>query len=260
MAYFEPYIDEDGIHIPTYEDMLDMLKTKYIEIFGADVNLSESSKDYQLLSLYAKCWDDLTALVVDDYNSRDPDYASGNSLDLLLANYSMSRRQATYSTATLTLTGEAGAEIPAGTKMIDKAGVLWSMDAACTLDANGSGTAAATCDTAGAIMAPANTINGLYDMPPGLTSVTNAEAAETGSNTESDADVRNRRRLMIVAVNNGSYDALSRALIEMDGVQKSNVVVNDTSTTDANGLPPHSICGIVLGGEIADMKLPDVVL
>ena len=89
--YFTPYIDGNGVHIPSYEDRMEALVASYRNIFGADVNLEISSPDYQLLSVFAKALDDTSALVLQAYNSRNPLYASGNALDLLLPMYGLSR-------------------------------------------------------------------------------------------------------------------------------------------------------------------------
>ena len=92
MSYFAPYIDGTGIHMPTYEDRLEDLVTAYRNIFGIDVELSASVPDYQLLSVFAKALDDTSALAVQDFNSRNPVYASGTALDLLLPQYGLVRR------------------------------------------------------------------------------------------------------------------------------------------------------------------------
>ena len=91
MAYFAPYIDGTGIHMPTYEDRLEDLVSAYRNIFGIEAELSASVPDYQLLSVFAKALDDTAALVLQDYNSRNPLYAAGNALDLLLPQYGISR-------------------------------------------------------------------------------------------------------------------------------------------------------------------------
>ena len=64
MAYFAPYIDGSGLHMPTYEDRLSDLVSAYRSIFGIDAELSESVPDYQLLSVFAKALDDTSALVL----------------------------------------------------------------------------------------------------------------------------------------------------------------------------------------------------
>ena len=84
MSYFPPYLDSTGVHLPTYEDRLSQLISDYRSIFGPDILLTEDTMDYQLLSLFAKSLDDLSSLILDAYTSRNPDFATGQSLDLLL--------------------------------------------------------------------------------------------------------------------------------------------------------------------------------
>ena len=91
MAYFAPYIDGTGLHMPTYEDRLEDLCAAYRNIFGEEAELSESVPDYQLLSVFAKALDDVSALCLQAYDSRNPMYASGSALDLLLPQYGITR-------------------------------------------------------------------------------------------------------------------------------------------------------------------------
>ena len=91
MAYFAPYIDESGLHMPTYEDRLSALTENYRAIFGLDSELSESVPDYQLLSVFARSLDDASSLVLSAFHQMNPMYASGQALDLLLPQYGISR-------------------------------------------------------------------------------------------------------------------------------------------------------------------------
>ncbi len=91
MPYFPPYIDSTGLHMPTYEDRLAALCESYRSIFGVESELSESVPDYQLLSVFARSLDDASALVLDAFHQMNPQYASGQALDLLLPQYGISR-------------------------------------------------------------------------------------------------------------------------------------------------------------------------
>lgn len=91
MSYFPPYIDGTGLHLPTYEDRLEDLAAAYRSIFGAESELSPAVPDYQLLSVFAKALDDVSALCLQAYNSRNPQYAAGAALDLLLPQYGITR-------------------------------------------------------------------------------------------------------------------------------------------------------------------------
>ena len=92
MAYFTPVIDASGIHMPTYEERLEDLCSAYRMIFGQEAALTPEVPDYQLLSVFAKALDDTSALVLQAYNSRNPAYASGQALDLLLPQYGITRQ------------------------------------------------------------------------------------------------------------------------------------------------------------------------
>ena len=91
MSYFSPYIDNTGIHLPTYEDRLEDLVSAYRNIFGVESELSAAVPDYQLLSVFAKALDDVSALCLQAYNSRNPMYAAGAALNLLLPQYGITR-------------------------------------------------------------------------------------------------------------------------------------------------------------------------
>ena len=91
MSYFAPYLDDSGLHMPTYEDRLQDLVSAYRSVFGMEAEMDPSMPDYQLLSVFARALDDTSALVLSAYNSRNPAYASGQALDLLLPQYGLSR-------------------------------------------------------------------------------------------------------------------------------------------------------------------------
>lgn len=176
MAYFAPYIDGNGIHMPTYEDRLADLEEAYRNIFGIDAELSESVPDYQLLSVFAKALDDTSALVLQAYNSRNPIYATGEALDLLLPQYGLTR--------------QAG---------------------------------------------------------------------------ETDASCRVRIRNSLAGRSTGTADALLAAVRSVPNVKDAKLYVNETNSTDAKGIPAHSIAVVTRGGgtnnlaqAIFDKKAPGV--
>ena len=117
MAYFTPRIDASGIHMPTYEDRLEDLCSAYRMIFGQEAALTPEVPDYQLLSVFAKALDDTSALVLQAYNSRNPAYASGQALDLLLPQYGITRQ-----------TGETDAEVRKRMNAATAARGAFSMD------------------------------------------------------------------------------------------------------------------------------------
>jgi len=118
MSYFPPFIDASGIHMPTYADRLEDLCSAYRSIFGQEAELSPEVPDYQLLSVFAKALDDTSAFVLEAYNSRNPAYAAGQALDLLLPQYGIVRQP-----------GETDAEVRARMKLATASRGAFSMDA-----------------------------------------------------------------------------------------------------------------------------------
>ena len=158
MAYFAPYIDGSGLHMPAYEDRLAELWGEYCEIFGIDQALT-TAPDYQLLSAFARRLDDVSTLIRQVYESCNPLTVSGNSLDLLLPRYGLRRN-----------------------------------------------------------------------------------AAET------DEQCRERMLYSMAARGVGSLDALNAAVRSARGVRDARIWVNDTDSTDSNGIPGHSIAVVTRGG------------
>ena len=65
MAYFAPYIDAAGLHIPTYADILEDLVQQAKLIYGQDIYLDNDSQDYQFISAFAaKAYDVMQGIVL----------------------------------------------------------------------------------------------------------------------------------------------------------------------------------------------------
>lgn len=245
MSYFAPYLDDTGIHMPTYSELLESMIGGYQAIFGSDVYLGEDTQDYQLLSLYARAWDDLQALILDSYNARNPDWASGVSLDHLLALAGISRYPATKSSVTLSLTGIAGETLAAGQLARDGRGYSWETQSAVTFDSNGDAEVQALCTTPGEVDAAAGTIVIIETPTVSWRSVTNPQAATPGRNVETDAEARIRRRSAVSLASFSTQEAIHGALAAIEGIRFVRVYDNPTGSTDANGIPGHSICAVV---------------
>lgn len=251
MSYSAPHLSESGLVIPTYQERLDDLIAGFKAIFGEDVYLEPDSMTYQHLALIAKCWDDLTSVLIDTYNAHNPNYASGTSLDILVPLNGLRRHEATQSSCTLQLTGQPGESIASGCQAIDTAGYIWEIPNSVTFDNNGAATVTAICTTYGAISAGVGTITGINTPVPNWYSVTNTEIAITGNAVETDAQLRKRRSQSFALSAIATKDALWAALANLDGVTSTNLVSNDTGT-DAL-IPAHSICAVVSGGSDADI-------
>ena len=223
--YFAPYIDASGVHIPTYTDRLEALVSAYRHIFGNEANLEISSPDYQLLAVFARALDDLSQIILADFASRNPQYASGAALDLLLPLHGLSRGGASYSTVNLSLTGTPEAVLPAAPQVLDDAGHIWVCPSAgIHMDEEGKALVTAVCSTPGAISAPAGTVRRLVSPVSGLASAVNPAPAVPGTEAETDASCRNRLRAAAAAPSLGTLDAIRQGVLSVAGVTACEVL------------------------------------
>lgn len=258
MAYRPPSLDEKGLHTPQYTEIQEHLMEEYRRIFGTDeggesLYLGPDTQDYQMISLIAMAYDDAMSALVAAYTSRNPDYATGASLDMLLPINGLRRQSATYATATLTLTGQPGASMPANLQAGDGKGHLWRIPAAFTFDESGIAEKKAQCVTLGAVQADAGTITQIRTPTAGWYSVTNGAAAIPGQDVESDADAKARRADSVALPSRSILEGIKAGLLNIEGVDRIALYENKESAADSNGIPGHSICAVVEGGQEGDI-------
>lgn len=156
MAYFAPYIDDAGLHIPTYIDVRDELIARFRQIYGDDLYLENDSQDYQMISTFASMVNDTYSLLQIIWNNHSPKTAVGTALSSLVKLNGIARKAASYSTCVLTLTGTPGTIIAAGS-VKDDSGNIWDLPANTTLTGETT-EVTAICEVLGAVEATIGTI------------------------------------------------------------------------------------------------------
>jgi uncharacterized phage protein gp47/JayE len=101
----------------------------------------------------------------------------------------------------------------------------------------------------GAIPIPAFSLADIKTPVSGFLSVTNATSGITGTNIESDANLRTRRNNSLRLSGSGTLEAIKAAIMNIEGVISASIYENNTDVTDAKGLPPHSFKILVTGGD-----------
>ena len=251
MAYYSPYIDNTGIHVPTYEDIRDDLIASMKQIFGQDIYLADDSQDYQQICIFAKKIFDTNSLAVLVYNNRTANTAVGTGLDNLCALVGIKRKPATYSTCQLTVNGVPGTVIKNG-QASDGTNV-WDLPKTVTIPDNGIIIVEATSHEKGYIPALPNTINIIVTPNYGWLGVTNTYQADPGIDVETDASLRARYAVSTQLPANSVFESLLASLKQLTEVTKVKGYENDTGETNDIGLPPHSVTFVVEGGEDIDV-------
>jgi uncharacterized phage protein gp47/JayE len=239
-------LDASGWNYSDYPTTLAYVQNIFTNIYGTDIYIAPDSQDGQLIAAFATAMYDNNQTFAAVINSLSPTYAQGVQLSNEVLVNGISRQPATYSTATLTLTGTVGTVI-SGASAKDAIGNTWDI-ASGVLDSTGTALLLATCETAGAITALANTINQINTPIFGWSTVNNPNAATTGTDAESDYLLRQRQALSTALPSVTAIGGLLGGLLSVLSVTRAAVYENPTSATDANGLPAHSIAAVVEGG------------
>lgn len=254
MPYVAPFIDEFGMHVPTYNDILQDLIDSMKQIFGSDIYLDEDSMDYQQLSIFARKIYDTNSLALLVYNNRTANTSVGVGLDNLCALVGIKRKPATYSECQLTINGAVGTVIKNG--KANDGTYNWLLPDEVTIPFNGIITVQATCETPGYITAAPGTINIIATPLYGWLGVTNQYSATPGKDEESDANLRARFYVSTVLPAVSIFDSMLASLNSITDVKRVKGYENDTNQVSPEGFPPHSVTFVVEDGDegqIAEM-------
>ena len=192
MAYTPPTIGSSGPVISSYNEIVAWLVAQYLSAYGSAVYLGPDSPDYQDISIRGLQNFDCSQVLQSVYNSLSPQTAIGVTLDLIPGRLiGTARNAASYSTATVTLTGTPGTVITNGV-VRDINGSYWNLASPITIGDSGVVSTTATSQTLGTVTANPGDISVISTPTAGWTAVTNTAAASPGEPIESDAAYRAR--------------------------------------------------------------------
>lgn len=257
-----PTIDANGITVPSYEEILTDLQTKYRGIYGEDIYLGNDSQDGQFLGVLASAYNDCNAVTVAVYNSFSPATAQGNGLSSNVKINGLRRKIPTNSTADVLIVGQVGTTIVNGI-VADVNNNQWLLPASVVIPVEGEITVTATAREKGAISAAIDTITTIVTPVFGWQSVTNESIATEGNPVETDAELRVRQSTSTALPSLTVLEGTVGAVANIEGVTRYKGYENDSGTTDGDGIPAHSIAIVVEGGDsteiataIAEKKTP----
>ena len=245
-------LDDTGVHVPSYSEVLAGLQAIVRSIYGADAYIAPDSQDGQFLAAWAASINEVNQVALAVYQQFSPTYAQGVGLSSLLKLNGTKRQSATHSTATVTIVGVTGTTITNGI-VRDGSGQLWNLPASVVIPGSGTIDVLATAQNEGALEAPPNTITNIYTLVPGWQTVTNAAAATVGAPVETDAQARRRQATIVQGPASSLVAAIQASIADVAGVTQLFVYENDTGSADGNGVPAHTIYAVVLGGAAQDI-------
>ena len=234
---------------------MEELNSEVKAIFGDNFNVSPESPDGQINGVISESNANLWELAEEAYNAFNPKAASGVTLRNLVQLNGIIPFAATASRVELTISGDSGTSIIAGSFIGDvEETIIFSTDETVLIPSGGSVVVQATATVTGPRPALADTITEIITPVTGWDSVTNNDPAVLGTDLEKDSDLRARRERSVARDAQAVIDAIFAEIKSVVGVTQLLVLENDTNTgPDTNGLPAHSINAIVLGGQDQDI-------
>jgi len=241
-------IDESGIHAPDYQDILLALQADYRRIFGDDVYIEPDSQDGELLAIVALAISDAYSGCIATYLSFSPHTAQGVGLSQQVKINGIARLDWSYSSVDLRLVGQPGTVILNGIAQ-DTDNQRWLLPGAVVIPVNGEVTVTATAENPGDVRAPAHTVTIIATPTRGWQTVENKQDALVGRPVESDAQLRRRQDVSTSIPSLTVFEGTIGAVASVEGVTRWRGYENDTNETDENGIPAHTICMVVEGGD-----------
>jgi len=242
-----PVISSAGITLPSYNDVLIGYQQGYMLVYGSDISINANDLDAQWLAIQAQAYFDLSQMIGVIYSSFGA-LAQGPFLDNMVAITGIVRNVATYSTATVTLTGSSGTVISNGV-IGDNQGLntTWDLPATVTIPSGGSINVTATCTTIGAITASADTLTKILTPTANWNAVNNIGAAVVGVAVELDSQLIQVQQQSVALSAETSIQAIAAAVLNVSGVTEVAYLNNDTNSP-ISGVPAGNFAIIVAGG------------
>lgn len=257
------YIDENGLHTQTVTDIVTTLEDGFKSIYGSDINLNVNSPDAQMINLFAQALIDSIDCMVQVYNSFNPDLAMGSVLDQRVNINGIQRKGASYTRTYVSVTTDRSLTIlgldtsPSSPFTVqDQSGNKFSLLVTASLLA-GTSNLEFISNTAGQIETIPNTIKTISTSQVGVTAVNNPTSAiVTGTNQESDAALRLRRKQSITIASQSFLEGLTASILEIENVVDCVIYENSLSIYDSiKVMDANSVWVVVDGGssdEIAE--------
>lgn len=247
-----PQFINDGVQVRTFDEIYTSLSNGLRSVYGNDINLDQNSPDGQMLGIIVKTILDMETFGLSLYTQFDPDFASGEMLNIIAKLIGIIRRPATQSQVDVTITTDRALTLPIGYTVQDINKNNWVTDSAKTL-VSGANTVTLLAQDFGMIVADAGTVTEPVTIVLGVLSVTNPTAALVGIEEETDEEFRVRRNSSLENASYSTVGSLVAKLSNLANVTDAVVYENTTASTDSNGIPAHSIWPVVEGGTVSSI-------
>lgn len=245
-----------GFVSKTLEEIVSELETSQRADVDSDLTFGAEEPLTQLNGIFseqiAQLWELAEMLAAIDPNS-----ASGFRVDQIALITGTVRDPASPSTVNLNCSFSSG-----GVTLLDgiaKVGHATNPDIVFVADGDFTSSAVGTesvpfrATVNGPTQAASGTLTDLVVPVAGWTAATNPLDATPGTLEETDSELKEKRTTELASGGGASFPTLLSALSRVPGVTSVNLLNNRSHITDGNGLPPHSVEAIIVGGTDEDI-------
>lgn len=246
-----------GFNRKSLRELLDEIEEDEKLRIDSRLNVQPEEPIGQLNGIIASKLSELWELAEAVNAGRFPDTATGFQLDQVASLTGTLRGPATKGTITLECTVSAPTTIPAGSvaQVLGDDSNRWVTTADLVFAAPGTASVEAEAQVAGTFVANSSTVTVIVTPVAGWTAVTNPAPAIPGDEIDTDAQLRIRRAQQLAIAGSATVNAIRADLLQVEDVDSVSIFHNPTDDFDADGLPPHSVEALVLGGTDAAVAL-----
>ena len=249
---------EAGLIAPTEAAILAGTQADIDAAFGGGLNPALETPQGQIASSEAAIIADKNNDFLQLTNQVDPQYADGRFQDAIARIYFLTRKGATSTAVTCTLTGTPSAVVPAGTFAQDTSGNTYVLLGSVTIGSGGTVTSSWQNLLTGPIACPEGTLTQVYQAVAGWDAITNPADGTLGQNVETRAEFEFRRQNSVALNGRGTCQSIYANVFQVANVLDCYVIDNPTGSTVDTGstnypLAPHSVYIAVIGGIDADI-------
>jgi hypothetical protein len=249
---------EEGLIAPTEAAILAGTQADIDAAFGGGLNPALETPQGQIASSEAAIIADKNNDFLELVNQVDPQYADGRFQDAIGRIYFLTRKGATSTAVTCTLTGTPSAVIPAGTLAQDTSGNTYVLLGSVTIGSGGTISSSWQNLQTGPIACPEGTLIQVYQAVSGWDAISNPADGTLGQDVETRAEFEYRRQNSVALNSRGTCQSIYANVFQVANVLDCYVLDNPSGiTVDAGStnypLAPHSVFVAVVGGIDADV-------
>jgi uncharacterized phage protein gp47/JayE len=259
-------ITATGLTTKTYQDLYADFKAAFQSIYGNDINIDSDTPDGQMIGIFIQAILDNLDLITQVNNNFDPDKAFGVTLDQRVAYNGIQRLAGTKTVTNVTITTSQACTLKgldlypdSPFTVADNAGNQFQLQTTQYPSTAGVYAYPFSAKDVGAVLTVPNTITVPITVVLGVSLINNPTTyTSLGLNEETDAALKIRRQKSVALPSQGYLQGLIGALENINGITAAYVYENNTPTTDANGIPSHSIW-VIVGGAVSAADVANAI-